>query len=124
MRQTTGTKSSRDLKARATKAERALAQALEHAGERFEHSYVIRTPEATSGYYVVDFYLPRRNVFVELDGSIHRNEHRKWRDKLRTEAINRARPGVPMLRFWNTDVLKDPDALVRYLRTYGKHPVI
>jgi very-short-patch-repair endonuclease len=106
------------LKEQATPDERTLIVALDVAREPYSFQYVVPTPEATRGYYVVDFYLPRRKLLVELDGEPHVSETAQWRDSLRTEAIERARPDDLLVRFWNADVRRDAAGLVRFMRTY------
>lgn len=104
---------------RQTPAELALAAALKQAREPFTAQCRVQTYEADSGFYVVDFYLPRRRLLVELDGAPHFTERGKWRDRLRSEAIRRAKPHLTLVRFVNGDVLADPSALVRFLRSYS-----
>lgn len=107
-----------DLTYRATPAESKLMAALDAAREPYRFQYTIRTAEATGGFFVVDFYLPRRKLLVELDGSPHTSERRRWNDRLRGEAIQCARPDCLLTRFWNSEVVRDPAALVRFLQTY------
>jgi very-short-patch-repair endonuclease len=111
-------RSRQDLEARATPAERTLMVALRVAGEPYEFQYTVRSAESPCGYYVVDFYLPRRKLFVELDGNPHATEQGHWDDRLRTEAIERAREDCLVTRFWNSEVIKDAAAVVRFLQTY------
>src|SRR4051812_6277153 len=91
----------RRLKEEATLDERTLMVALDAAREPHSFQYVVMTVEADRGYYIVDFYLPRRHLLVELDGAPHASESARWRDRLRTEAIERARPRDLLVRFWN-----------------------
>lgn len=108
----------RRLQDEATLTERTLMVALDAAGERYSFQYVVETPEAMGGFFVVDFFLPRRRLLVELDGSQHFRELGRWADRLRTEAIERARPRLLLVRFANSDVTKDAAGLVRYLRSF------
>lgn len=114
----TGRKARQRLNDRQTPAERALSTALKAVSEPFTPQCRVTTNEADAGFYVVDFYLPRRKLLVELDGRLHFTERGRWRDRLRTEAIRRAKPHLTLVRFANRDVLEDPDALVKYLRSY------
>lgn len=119
MRASKSAKRSRDiLTDRATPAERTLMVALDVAGEPYSFQYAVRTAEAPSGFYVVDFYLPRRKLLVELDGKPHASERGQWNDRLRTEAIERAKPSCLVVRFWNSEVVKDAASVVRFLQTY------
>jgi very-short-patch-repair endonuclease len=106
------------LNDRATEAELALKKALEEAQEPFIFQYVIRTAESFSGFYVADFYLPKRKLLVELDGAPHATERGYWKDRLREEAIKKSKPKLTQLRFWNKQVLKDPNCLVKSLQRY------
>lgn len=109
--------SRRKLQDRATPAELALRSALHKAGEPHRFQYPIYTAEAPTGYFVVDFYLPRRGLLVELDGKPHATEQGRWNDLLRKEAIRVVRPELRMVRYWNRQVLDDPAAVVSELRT-------
>jgi very-short-patch-repair endonuclease len=113
-----GRASKRRLKQDATLPERTLMVELNARRERYSFQYVVQTDENDGGFYVVDFYLPRRKLLVELDGAGHFTSTGHWRDRLRTEAIERARPDLLLVRFSNSDVTKDARALVDYLRTY------
>lgn len=93
--------------------------ALDVAKEPYTFQFIVRTAESTNGYYIVDFRLPRRNLLVELDGQPHVSEAAQWRDRLRTEAIERARPDDLLVRFWNSDIRKDAAGVVRLLQTYS-----
>lgn len=92
--------------------------ALDAAKEPYTFQYTIRSAESPAGYFVVDFYLPKRKLLVELDGKPHSSERGRWNDRLRAEAIERARPNLLLVRFWNSDVNKDAAALVRYLQSF------
>lgn len=111
-------RSKRDLEDRATLTERTLMVALRAAKEPFGFQFIVRTAEAPTGYYVVDFRLPRRHLLVELDGQPHATEKGHWNDRLRAEAIERAMPDDLLVRFWNREVERDAAGLVRYLQTY------
>lgn len=54
-------------------------------------------------YYIADFYLPKSNVIIEVDGKFH--DKHKQKDRDRTKDIQRSYPGVEVLRF----KLKDMD---------------
>lgn len=91
-----------------TPAEAALARALTDLGIHHTQNYIVKTPESTSGYYVVDFHLPHHKLFIELDGQPHTTLQQQWNDKLRTEAILTQKPNHTLIRAWNKDILKDP----------------
>ena len=54
------------------------------------------------GNYVVDFYIPKAKLVIELDGSQHYEADEMQKDKLRTERIEAL--GVKVIRYMNTDV--------------------
>lgn len=48
-------------------------------------------------YYIADFYIPDRNIIIEVDGKFHK-EH--WlRDKERTKNIQEHYPDIVVLRY-------------------------
>ena len=61
------------------------------------------------GNYVVDFCAPRKKLIIELDGSQHMEQERY--DKERTEYLESK--DYTVLRFWNNDVMKDIDSVIR-----------
>ena len=61
------------------------------------------------GNYVVDFCAPRKKLIIELDGSQHMEQEEY--DKERTEYLESK--GYTVLRFWNNDVMKDIDGVIR-----------
>ena len=61
------------------------------------------------GNYVVDFCAPRKKLIIELDGSQHFEQERY--DKERTKYLQSK--GYTVLRFWNNDVMKDIESVIR-----------
>ena len=61
------------------------------------------------GNYVVDFCAPRKKLIIELDGSQHlqQNEY----DAERTKYLETH--GYKVLRFWNNEVMKDIESVIR-----------
>jgi very-short-patch-repair endonuclease len=64
------------------------------------------------GNYIVDFCAPRRKLIIELDGGQHL-EQEKY-DAQRTEFLESR--GYKVLRFWNTEVLKNIDDVIREIQ--------
>lgn len=60
------------------------------------------------GNYVVDFCAPRRKLIVEVDGSQHLEQQEY--DAERTAYLESK--GYKALRFWNHEVMNDPDAVM------------
>lgn len=81
------------------------------AGIRFRRQDAI-------GRYVVDFCSPEAKLIIELDGSQHLQQ--TGQDALRTAYLHSQ--GYRVLRFWNSDVLKDIDAVVRLIQEALANP--
>jgi very-short-patch-repair endonuclease len=65
--------------------------------------------------FVLDFYCPEAKLAVELDGGGHNEQEQKVYDGVRTRALESA--GIKVLRFWNHDILKSPEAVLEQLHT-------
>ena len=65
------------------------------------------------GNYIVDFYCPAANLVVEVDGGQHYTEEGKAKDKRRDDDL--AGLGLKVLRFSNSDVLKEIDAVLQVI---------
>ena len=65
------------------------------------------------GSYIVDFYCPAANLVVEVDGGQHYTEEGKAKDKRRDDDL--AGLGLKVLRFSNSDVLKEIDAVLQVI---------
>lgn len=63
------------------------------------------------GNYVVDFCAPRRKLIIELDGSQHLEQEEY--DSERTVFLQSK--GYRVLRFWNNDVMKDIDSVLKVI---------
>ena len=92
------------LRREQTPAEQALWRLLRSKqldGLKFRRQHPI-------GPYIADFACYSAKLVVELDGGQHADnvEH----DEKRTEALTR--DGWRVLRFWNPDVLRDPQSIV------------
>lgn len=65
-------------------------------------------------YYIADFFIPRANIIVEVDGKFH-DDH-KQHDKMRTMEIQQQYPEIEVLRYkWKDldDMDKMDDLLCR-----------
>ena len=60
------------------------------------------------GMYVVDFCAPRHKLVIEVDGGHHLEQ--KDNDAERTAFLETK--GTRVIRFWNHEVLSDPDAVM------------
>jgi adenine-specific DNA-methyltransferase len=100
----------RDLRKHLTEAERRLWWILRQrqlAGHRFRR-------QAPIGPYVVDFFCPSARLIVELDGGQHAAEADY--DANRTRWLEQR--GYRVLRFWNNDVLANPEGVVESMRNF------
>ena len=95
---------SRQLRANATDAERALWRLLREAfpQARFRRQVPIRN-------YIVDFASHRAKLVIEADGG----QHSEAADAHRTAIIEAN--GYRVLRFWNNDILDNPDGVARQI---------
>jgi len=62
------------------------------------------------GNYIVDFYCPAAKLVVEIDGGQHFTEEGLRKDELRDRHL--ARLGFRVLRFTDTEVFKNTDAVI------------
>ena len=96
-------RTARRLRQNATDAERALWRHLRAArldGHKFRR-------QAPIGRYVVDFVCFEARLIVEVDGGQHAAQQRQ--DAQRTVWL--AAQGFRVLRFWNTEVLGEVEAV-------------
>ena len=71
------------------------------------------------GPFIADFCSPKHRLIIELDGSQH-VENAEY-DRNRTDFLDSR--GYRVLRFWNHDVLKDPDSvLLEILQVLQERP--
>ncbi len=57
------------------------------------------------GKEIVDFYCPKANLVIELDGGQHYSEMGKAKDRIRDEVL--VEMGIKVLRFSDGDVFED-----------------
>lgn len=92
----------RELRKNATDAENLLWQLLRDRqleGLKFRRQHPL-------GGYILDFYCHEERLAIELDGSGHLETDQARRDEQRTKDL--AALGVRVIRFWNHDVLGNP----------------
>ena len=66
------------------------------------------------GPYIVDFACPSHGLVVEVDGGQHAT--RVAADAHRTRALEAE--GYRVVRFWNTDVLSNPEGVLEAIRAH------
>ncbi len=57
------------------------------------------------GKYIVDFYCPKANLVIELDGGQHYSEIGKAKDRTRDDVLTKM--GIKVLRFSDRDVFEN-----------------
>jgi very-short-patch-repair endonuclease len=94
-----------ELRGGMTAAERRLWWRLryEQLGHKFRRQYAI-------GTYITDFACIKGRLVVEVDGESHTTDDAERHDAQRTAYLEKC--GYRVLRFWNTAVLNDTDAVV------------
>lgn len=65
-----------------------------------------------SKYYIADFFIPRKNLIIEVDGKFHNKQ--KLHDKNRTKDIQKSYPGVEVVRYTWKDMF-DNDRMAELL---------
>ena len=60
--------------------------------------------------FIVDFYAPKARLVIEVDGGQHFEPEHQRRDALRDQRLEKQ--GIRVLRYDNTKVLKELDAVV------------
>lgn len=101
----------RDLRRNMTKAEEILWQRVRNkqlCGVRVRRQYGF-------GSYVLDFYVPKISLAIEVDGGIHLSKNQKERDLNKDTFLNDN--GIEVLRIKNEEIFDDLDYLVSKLET-------
>jgi very-short-patch-repair endonuclease len=68
--------------------------------------------QAPIGLYIVDFFCPEARLIIEVDGGQHGTA--KEYDEARTTWLSQQ--GHRVIRFWNNDILQNPDGVLLRLR--------
>ena len=96
----------RELRQNATDAEMLLWQILKNRGL---HDAKFRRQHPVAGF-ILDFYCSEAKLAIELDGSGHLENNQAQHDQARTKALEDK--GIRVLRFWNSDVLNNTQAVL------------
>ena len=62
------------------------------------------------GKYIVDFYCPKANLVIELDGGQHYSETGQAKDRTRDDVLKEM--GIKILRFSDRDVFENIDGMM------------
>ena len=100
---------SRELRKNMTDAERKLWSKLRLRQLKDRQFYRQRI----IGSYIVDFFCPKEKLVIEVDGSQHYSDEIFEADKIRDKHLNEQ--GFEVLRFNDTDVLKNTDGVVEHI---------
>ncbi|MDD5039414.1 MAG: endonuclease domain-containing protein [Dehalococcoidales bacterium] len=65
------------------------------------------------GDYIVDFFCPKANLIIEVDGSQHFVDETIEYDRIREEYVSSL--GLKVLRFTNAEVLKNIEGVVEHI---------
>jgi very-short-patch-repair endonuclease len=96
----------RELRQTATDAESLLWELLRDRGfldAKFRRQHVFHG-------YILDFYCHEAGLAIELDGGVHAAPAQAARDRQRDADLERA--GIRTLRFFNSQVMDDPQAVL------------
>jgi very-short-patch-repair endonuclease len=66
------------------------------------------------GDYIVDFFCPRANLVIEVDGSQHSSSEILENDRLRDDYMSSL--GLKVFRFNNIEVLKNLEGVIEKIR--------
>ena len=71
------------------------------------------------GNYIVDFFCPKINVVIEIDGWSHNNklEYDRQRDRYLRSL------GLHILRIYDEDVKRDINGVIELVRAFCKNPL-
>jgi very-short-patch-repair endonuclease len=109
----------RTLREEATDAEGLLWQELR--GRRVRGSK-FRRQHPLGPHYIADFYCAEARLAVELDGSIHAVDRKRWGDGLRHGQMQML-AGVRVLRFENQRVIGDMEGVLREIAEHLASPL-
>ena len=63
------------------------------------------------GKYIVDFYCPKANLVIELDGGQHYSETGRAKDRERDDVLREM--GIKVLRFSDREVFENMDGVMQ-----------
>jgi very-short-patch-repair endonuclease len=68
--------------------------------------------------YVIDFYCPRLQLGIEIDGDVHYFDEKAEKDKKKDESLETA--GIKVIRIDNLDFEEDYESVILYLEDIFK----
>ncbi|APV45399.1 adenine-specific DNA-methyltransferase [Dehalogenimonas formicexedens] len=106
----TNTELARNLRREQTPAERLLwnhLNAKQLGSLKFRRQHPI-------GDYIVDFVCPAKLLIIELDGGQHDEANNRINDAQRAKVLEAM--GYQVIRFWNSEVLQNPEGVILVIR--------
>ena len=104
-----------EMKTWPSRLEERMKEFLDDMGVRYEFQkifYIYADDGWIIRYYIADFYIPDKDIIIEVDGKFHNDQ--KLHDKNRTKTIQQHYPGVEVLRYTWGD-LSDDSKMVELL---------
>ncbi len=105
-------KKAKELRKMETPSEKLLWTRLQKnqvLGLHFRRQHPIST-------FITDFYCPKINLVIEIDGEIHDIPEYKIHDIGRSEILNDF--GIKVIRFTNEQIFNDIESVIKNLETY------
>lgn len=103
---------------RATPAERKFEELLKELGISYRFQKGVFTTDAVSGkrrFRIIDFYITRCRLGIEIDGPNHHTHMGKEKDTHRANEIFASRPTISFWRFTNEEVLAESPNVLKNL---------
>lgn len=70
------------------------------------------------GNFIVDFYAPKLNLVIEIDGSQHLEESQTVKDKQRDAYLNRQ--GLKVIRIANMEIFENIEGVMEVIFNFAK----
>ena len=84
-------------------------------GQRFRRQFSV-------GLYILDFYCPKAQLAIELDGEVHNDMVQRQYDQDRTEYLNEQ--GISVIRFENKKVFEQFEFVLESIRIALDNPSV
>lgn len=105
-----------ELRTNQTEAEKkiwGIVRNRQLLGLKFLRQYAV-------GAYIMDFYCPVARIGIEIDGRQHGETENKTKDERRALFIKSR--GISIIRFWNNEVLENPEGVYEKLKDFITPP--
>ncbi len=104
---------------KATKAEIKFQELLERYGISYRSQKGVFTRDPLSGkkrFRILDFYITRCRIGIEIDGGYHFTSYGKRRDAYRELELSKSRKSLIVWRFTNEEVLSESKEILERLQ--------